>query len=127
MFVEPREVAALVGAPAVGLRPSSPPPSPPTPSWASVPQNQYLADWLAWLGVSTIVGSGDGLLGGGGGLSGSSASSRASSLMCTAGSGQDCAPGTLPPEDTAAEQGGCDEELGPAEGVGISRILGGRG
>ena len=31
------------------------------------------------------------------------ASSRASSLICTAGSGQDGAPGTLPPEDTAAE------------------------
>lgn len=67
------------------------------------------------------MGSGDGLLGGGGGLSGSSASSRASSLICTAGSGQDGAPGTPPPEDTAAEQGGCEEELGPAGGVLVGK------
>lgn len=45
----------------------------------------YRADWLAWLGVLTIVGSGEGLLCGGGGLSGSSDSSRGSSLMCTGG------------------------------------------
>lgn len=72
-----------------------------------------------------MVGSGDGLLGGGGGLSGSSASSRASSLICTAGSGQDGAPGTLPPEETAAEQGGCDEVLGPAGGVEVEGQEGG--
>lgn len=45
----------------------------------------YRADWLAWLGVLTTVGSGEGLLCGGGGLSGSSGSSRGSSLMFTGG------------------------------------------
>lgn len=74
----------------------------------------YRADWLAWLGVLTTVGSGEGLLCGGGGLSGSSASSRGSSLMCTGGSTgprppqvTDAGSGMEMEEDAAVEDGGC--------------------
>lgn len=86
---------------------------------------QYLADWLAWLGVSTTVGSGDGLLGGGGGLSGSSASSRASSLIWTVGRGQVAAPGPLAPGATTVEQGGWAVGPGPAGGVEVEGQAGG--
>ena len=56
----------------------------------------HLADWLAWLGVLTMVGSGEGLLWGGGGLSGSSiGSSIGSSLICMAGIGTEEGPGML--------------------------------
>lgn len=41
----------------------------------------YRADWLAWMGMSTGFGSGEGLLNTGGGLSFSSLSSIGSSLM----------------------------------------------
>lgn len=71
------------------------------------------------------MGSGDGLRGGGGGLSGSSASSRASSLIWTVGSGQAAPPGTLPPEETAAAQGGWAKGLGPAGGVEVAGQAGG--
>ena len=63
-------------------------------SWA------YRADWLAWLGVLTTVGSGDGLLCGGGGLYGSSISSRGSSLMFMGGG-----MGPVPPVPTEARRG----------------------
>lgn len=46
-----------------------------------------LADWLAWIGMSTGLGSGDGLRSTGGGLSFSSLSSIGSSLMTGGGSG----------------------------------------
>lgn len=47
-------------------------------------KKKYLADWLAWLGMLTTVGSGEGVLrGGGGGLSQFSSSSTGSCLMVT--------------------------------------------
>lgn len=73
----------------------------------------YRADWLAWLGVLTTVGSGEGLLCGGGGLSGSSDSSKGSSLMCMGGT---AVPGPaqvteagsgMEMEEDGAEEGGC--------------------
>ena len=73
----------------------------------------YRADWLAWLGVLTMVGSGEGLLCGGGGLSGSSVSSRGSSLMCTGGS-----TGPGPAHVTEAGSGMEMEEGGAEEGGG---------
>lgn len=73
----------------------------------------YRADWLAWLGVLTTVGSGDGLLCGGGGLSGSSDSSRGSSLMWMGGS---AGPGPVQPTEAGSgmemEEGGAEEEGG---------------
>lgn len=47
----------------------------------------YRADWLAWIGMSTGLGSGEGLLNTGDGLSVSSLSSIGSSLMTGGGSG----------------------------------------
>lgn len=45
----------------------------------------YRADWLAWLAMLMMVGSGEGLRGGDGGLSGSSISSIGSSLILICG------------------------------------------
>ena len=117
VFVEPTKARCLAG--------SQPRPQLPL-SWTRLgSRDLYLADWLAWLGVSTTVGSGDGLRGRGGGLSGSSASSRASSLIWTVGSGVVAPPGTLPPEETAAEQGGWAEGPDPAGGVEVEGQVGG--
>lgn len=96
----------------------------------AVCRQTYRADWLAWLGVLTTVGSGEGLLCGGGGLSGSSVSSRGSSLMCTGGiSGlgpeevTEAGSGIEIEEEEADEDGGCklgmefDEDgVGPVGG-----------
>lgn len=57
----------------------------------------------------TMVGSGEGLLCGGGGLSGSSASSRGSSLICTAGMVEGPEQGALMEAGRGMEmdEGGC--------------------
>jgi hypothetical protein len=51
------------------------------------PVPSHRADWLAWIGMSTGLGSGEGLLKTGGGLSLSSLSSIGSSLMTGGGGG----------------------------------------
>lgn len=65
------------------------------------------ADWLAWMGMSTGFGSGDGLLSTGGGLSFSSLSSIGSSLMTGVGGG--------PESECPSPVGRAD----PAVGVGM--------
>lgn len=63
-----------------------------------------------------MVGSGEGLLCGGGGLSGSSASSRGSSLICTAGTVEGPEQGALMEAGRGMEmdEGGCcNADRGP--------------
>lgn len=73
------------------------------------------ADWLAWLGVLTTVGSGEGLLCGGSGLSGSSGSSRGSSLICTAGTFEG------PGQDTPTDGGSGIDMEGGGDGEAVGR------
>lgn len=64
-----------------------------------------------------MVGSGEGLLCGGGGLSGSSASSRGSSLICTAGTVEGPEQGALMDAGRGMEMddgGCCSTAKGPA-------------
>lgn len=78
----------------------------------------YRAAWLAWLGVSTMLGSGEGLLCGGGGLSGSSNSSTGSSLMCTGGTtGPGVAQVTEAGSGMEMEEGGAEEDGGCKLGI----------
>lgn len=84
----------------------------------------YRADWLAWLGVLTIVGSGEGLLWGGGGLSGSSVSSSGSSLMWMGGS---VGPAQLTEAGSGMEieEDGAEEEGGGMPGMAFDEDEGG--
>ena len=69
-------------------------------SWDEDAVLTYRADWLAWIGMSTGFGSGEGLLNTGGGLSFSSLSSIGSSLM----TGVEGGPGSGCPSPLRSEE-----------------------